>query len=143
MDALIDRVLAAGVLTESLVVLPPPAAAADIAEAEKRAGIAIPEALRALLQRWNGPDLDVIRFVPCSELRREPEGVLFATDPAGFMYFLQGSGHIAQLDTDGGGLEEVACDVNDFLGGFVFGSRSREFAGAQWEQEMRRVGLAI
>jgi hypothetical protein len=143
MDMLVERVLASGLVCEWLVKqIQEPASTSELDATESRLGVLLPGALKALLGRWNGVNLDVVRFIPCEQLRHEPEGVYFANDPAGFMYFIQPSGEIAQLDTDGGNTEVVASDVEDFLSGFVFGPRAIDFAGPEWVRDLAQAGFA-
>lgn len=141
MDTFVERVLASGVVSELLVRLQEPASTSELDETESRLGVLLPEALKALLGRWNGASLDVVRFVPCGQLRHEPEGVYFADDPAGFMYFIQPSGAVLSLDTDDGDTRVVASDVEDFLSGYVFGPRAIDFAGNEWANELAQAGL--
>ena len=142
LEAFVERVLASGVLSASLTELRPPASSQGIEKTEARLGRRLPDKLRALLGRWDGANLDVIRLVPCDKLDVQEEGLYFANDPAGFMYFLDSEDRVVVLDTDGGGLKAAAADVEDFLTGYVFGSRSEEFMGAQWITELRAAGLA-
>jgi hypothetical protein len=142
LDKFVDRVVASGILSASLCEFPAPAALHDIETAEVRLGQKLPESLRSLLSRWNGANLDVLRLVACEGMEMREEGLYFANDPAGFMYFLDSSGAVVMLDTDGGGLRAVASDPVDLLTGYVFGARAREFAGEEWAQEIKAAGLA-
>ena len=142
LEAFVERVLASGVLSRSLTELRPPASLQDIGKTEARLERRLPDTLRALLGRWDGANLDVVRLVPCDTLEVQEEGLYFANDPAGFMYFLDSEDRVVVLDTDGGGLKAVAANVDDFLTGYVFGSRSEEFMGARWLAELKVAGLA-
>ncbi len=114
---------------------------------------------RLLLKTWNGIDLDRVRVYGIGEteefikpLGKEYEAwkeivdevaakmggkvVLFADDPAGFMYFELESGPIIQLDTDGGSMTKVAEDMSDFFLNYLFGERANEYSGDDWLQEL-------
>ena len=138
----IERVLASGVLSRSMVQLRSPASSEDIDAAEKRLGSPLPNTLRALLERWDGANLDVVRLVSCESLNLDGQGLYFANDPSGFMYFLDQAGQVVSIDTDGGAAQIVAPGLDDFLTGYVFGTRSHEFMGTQWLTELRAAGLA-
>ena len=142
LDKFVDRVVASGVLSASLCEFPPPAALAEIQRAELRMGQRVPESLRSLLCRWNGVNLDVLRLLPCETMEARDEGLYFANDPAGFMYFLDSSGAVVMLNADGGDLKVVASDLSDLLTGYIFGARARAFAGEEWARELAAAGLA-
>jgi hypothetical protein len=142
MHDFIERVLASGVLSPSMVELPSPATSRDIGEAESRLGLRLPPALRVILEKWNGANLDVIRFVSCDLLEIQEHGLYFANDFSGFMYFLDSQGSVVSLDTDGGDVKVVAADLADLLTGYLFGSRASEFMGPEWLNELKAAGLA-
>ena len=134
----LERVLAANVLTADLVnVSERGATDADFASAPP-----LPIELRDLLAWHNGFDLDVLRLhgvgnVVSKVTRRGSSTVEFASDPAGFTYLVREDGAIISFDHDGGEQKVVAENVDDFFRGYVFGPRAAEFAGNDWEREVR------
>ena len=157
----IKKVIESGLLLDELMTIPSSKAIDMIVDAEEKM---LPRPLstyhRAFLNVWNGADLDRVRVHGTGEteefiksLSREHQEwkevidevvnkvdekvVLFADDPAGFMYFELESGRIIQLDTDGGSITQVAEDMNDFFLNYLFGKRANEYAGDDWLQELK------
>ena len=134
----IERVLAADALSAELVsVREPGATDAEIAMAPP-----LPVELRDLLAWHNGLDLDVVRLHGVGNADRkvsrlDASAVAFASDPAGFIYLVRDDGVILSVDPDGGERKVVAENVDDFLRGYAFGPRAAEFAGDDWEREVR------
>ena len=140
--ALFERLTTAHVLTPALVQLPARPAPSDVlAIAQRQVGPLDPELVEFYAQ-WDGADLDVIRIVKPADLRKDEFGVVFGSDPSGFVYRFNAAGEVLQEDTDGGDLEIVAKDFRDFIFGFVFGARAAEFAGEDWLDELRNAGIA-
>jgi len=156
----IKEVIESGVLLEDLMTIPLAGATDMMIDEEENV---LPRPLskyhRAFLQSWNGADMDKIRvhgvgkteeFIkPLSrehqewdeiidEVARKLENkvILFADDPAGFMYFELENGPIIQLDTDGGATEVIAENMSDFFLNYLFGKRANEYAGDDWLQEL-------
>ena len=154
--ATIERVLAAGVLEPGLVTVASRGAtqdelAAEAATLDRR----LSADHRAILERWNGLDLDVVRLYGCGQvengLRRlaaeqrswpELRGMLvFGSDPAGFIYAESESGEVWTVDTKGGGDRPCAPNIGAFITDYVFGSRAASFGGAEWSASLARAGL--
>lgn len=104
----------------------------------------LPSELRELLLWRNGLDLDVVRLHGIDTVGRRiervqfngTESVLFASDPAGFQYSFKEDGSVICCDHDGGETKMVAISVDDFLRGYVFGTRARDFGGDEWAHEV-------
>ena len=151
----IDAVLASGVLNGNLVVLPPNGATSEeLAAAEQELGRPLSDTHRAILRRWNGIDLDVIRLygvgvvVPgirplvAAQLNWETlPGLVIGSDPAGFVYLEGADGQALVYDTDGGGVKAVASDLDELFSRYVFGCNAATFGGAEWLAELQRAGL--
>lgn len=137
----VERVLASSLLTQELVRMSEHGAS----QAELDAAPRLPIDLREVLAWRNGLDLDVIRLhgvgtqglvLERTDLPGWPDTVVFASDPAGFQYFLDPEGKVLCYDHDGGEIHEVAENVDDFIRGYIFGPRAREFAGEEWAREV-------
>ncbi|MBO9880699.1 SMI1/KNR4 family protein [Xanthomonas sp. D-109] len=150
MDAIstIEQVLRSGLLSENLVFAP----SAGVLPAQLSAlEIILPRSIspqhRALLARWNGIDLDVIRVLGTGNIEGQlpriednqalstetghAGAIAIANDPSGFVYFELPDGSVIAWDHDGGGTTFMASDINDFFGQTVFGSRGAEFFGEE------------
>jgi hypothetical protein len=139
-----------------LLYVPAEGATAEmIAEEERAMGRRLSPQHVAVLRRWNGLDLEVLRLYGCGDLppriRRlaenqrldgwEVEGTVIGSDPAGFMYVEDDAGNILSLDHDGGDIKILAADIDDFFGRLVFGEDAHLFAGDDWKEELRSHGL--
>ena len=140
--ALINKVVASNVLSRSMVELPPAGAStAALAEVEQILGVPIDAEYSIFLQTFDGAYLDVIRLYPYQELKITAFGLEFASDPSGFVYYIQGSGEVIVEDTDGGEMKKVASSFDDFIHSYLFGVRSAAFSGEEWHQELVRAGI--
>lgn len=152
----IELLLRSGVLNQSLIAVPPEPASPDgIDKLEYKLGTSLSQALRNLLVRWNGIDIDVLRIhgvngdeVPYPiepalnfDPKLERNAIVVASDPSGFLYIEHADGKISSYDTDGGRLDVVARDFDDFLCRFVLGADSADFAGDDWERDLRKAGV--
>ena len=153
----LKKVVDSGILSEGLSDISKQNATQNMIDKEEEC---LPRKLshyhRKFLETWNGSNFDFIRvygvgkteneFIKslCNEHKEweeiieevEKESIFFADDISGFMYFELKDFTIVQLDTDGGGIEKVADDMNDFFLNFVFGKRAYEYAGDDWLQEL-------
>jgi hypothetical protein len=142
----IQRVLASRILSEELTVVPLRGASpAALSHASQSFGRLDP-ALAAILQCWNGIDLDVVRVHGLGVVDpgiRHVEAVngaiVFASDPAGFRYALQDDGRVVAIDHDGGDVRVVADGVDDFFQDLVFGNRAAEFGGPEWAKDVEET----
>lgn len=157
----IKKVIKSGILLESLMSIPTKGATKELINIEEKS---MPRMLsqqhRLFLEIWNGADLDIIRVYGVGEteefikmLAREhkewkdiiqelgDQVILFADDPAGFMYFETKDGSIIKLDTDGGKVEKISEDMNDFFLNYLFGRNAAEYAGEGWLQELKDANL--
>jgi hypothetical protein len=156
----IERVLKTSVLSPGLSVIPEQGASqANCDEEERLLPRPLSPAVRRVLSRWNGLDLDVVRLYGCGsvargikrlsahqlveadELRDLDEPMVIGSDSSGFVYIEDAQGRVWSLDTDGGELTRLADSLDDFLGRVVFGEGAEAFAGSQWAQTLRRAGL--
>lgn len=105
----------------------------------------------ALLKKWNGINLDVIRLYGCGNVHEELKSlsscqtgvlselegnVVFGDDPAGFMYAEKDDGTILSVQTSSGEIKEIAQNMDDFFERLIFGKDARKFAGKDWEEEL-------
>lgn len=152
----IERVLASGVLTASLVFVPARGATAEeLRELSVKLPRALSERHEELLRRWNGLNLDVIRLYGASPTAGELRGLLesqrygnaaqgaivFGDDPSGFVYIENKDGQIAALDSSLGTQRLIASSLDDFFGRLVFGSDAQHFAGKAWLEELKSRGI--
>jgi hypothetical protein len=142
-QALIQKLLDKGLLTSSLVELnSAPASSEQIALAENRLNIKLDNGLKEFYSIWASANLELLRILSPRELQKDDLGIMFANDPAGFIYRFDATGAVFSEDTDGGSVKSVADDFNDFIFGYVFGSRAADFMGSEWLQELRSINIA-
>lgn len=151
--AVIERALSAGALEPNLISVPSRGATdEEIEEEEALVGQRLSESHKTLLRRWNGIDLEVLRLFGCGPAATQRRlsdatmtgvdaAVVIGDDPFGFVYFGASDGRIILLDTDGGAVEEVAADLDDFICRLVFGADAASFAGDDWFHELRVAGI--
>jgi hypothetical protein len=141
--SLVEHLVSGRVLKSSLVVLPSDRASADeLIAVQRQLGSPIDRGLLDFYSAWNGADLDVIRVYGANKLRKDQFGLVFGSDPSGFVYRFNDLGKVTQQDTDGGDIRVVAENFDDFIFGFVFGPRAAEFAGAKWLRDLHDAGIA-
>lgn len=139
----VERLLDARVLKPALVELPRKAATtSELAAVRQRLGPLIDAGLLEFYAQWNGADLDAIRVYDTAQLRKDAHGLVFGCDASGFVYRFDGAGRVTREDTDGSGRAVVAKDFRDFIFGYVFGPRAREFAGDAWVRSLQGAGIA-
>ena len=151
----IERVLSSALLTKELIRVPSRGASREELDDEvQRLGRPLSLGLRTVLARWNGLDLEVIRLYGVGSVEggirrlsdeqtgwRHLPGLVIGSDPSGFIYLEGQQQEVLVHDTDGGTTKCVASNLDDLLGGYVFGARSASFAGAEWAAELKEVGL--
>jgi hypothetical protein len=150
----IEKALKAGVLLQDMVRVPLRGASeVEIDAEEALVGQKFSLALRVLLRRWNGINLDVLRFYGCQgtitlqvhkaqlALLREKQLLCIGSDPAGFVYCEDQSGRVFSFDRDGGAILQKAVCLDDFVSRFVFGSDAGLFAGPDWARDLNNAGL--
>jgi hypothetical protein len=64
------------------------------------------------------------------------DGLVFGSDPAGFVYVLNNDGSVSSVDHDCGLVTRVAESIVDFVSNYVFGNRAVEFAGKEWATDV-------
>ena len=57
------------------------------------------------------------------------------------MYVQSPTGMVWMFDTDGGGVERLADNLDDLIERLVFGSDAATFAGEEWLIELRNAGF--
>lgn len=140
--ALIEKVIASRVLLKELTELSLFGATDNqLAEAESRVGVKIDEGLKELLRAYDGANLDVIRFYPTGRIINTEQGLKFADDPSGFIFYVNVAGEVISEDTDGGNVKKIASSVKEFIHSYLFGERSAEFAGEEWHQELIKAEI--
>ncbi len=140
---LVDRLLSHRLINHVLVELSSPAATEfEIEAAEHQLGSSLDPGLVEFYSYWNGAGLDVINISSTKQLKNCSSGIVFASDPSGFVYYFAPTGHVVEEDSDSGESRIVALDFRDFLLGLVFGARAEEFMGVEWLNELRRAEIA-
>lgn len=151
----IKQVLASDVLTRQLTIVPAHGAAnAEIEEEERLLGRRLFDDHASLLRTWNGISLDVIRFFGCgrstevarlSNMQALARGIgnaiVVASDPAGFVYLQTPDMAVWCHDTDGGAIELVAANVDDWIERVIFGPGAASFGGDDWLANLRAAGI--
>jgi hypothetical protein len=158
-ELLSPRVRASGLLIRDLIHVPSVGVTPEhLASVEPALPRPLSESHRAILSVWNGIDLDVIRILGIPPVERGilpitkwqgfvPDGpefsnaIAFACDPAGFLYVELPDGSVHSSDHDGGGAKRIASSIDEFIEDVIFGKRATEFAGDEWLQELRALGL--
>jgi len=150
------RVLESKVLRSSLIYIPDRGATdLEIAALSKHLPRPLSDAHRALLQRWNGINLDVIRVYAASaqtELRSlrdtqagpfaDVKGALvFGDDPSGFVYAEALTGQVICFDSSSGDIKIIAAGLDALFAKLVFGEDAATFGGDEWVEELKRAGL--
>lgn len=112
--------------------------------------------LVALLRTWNGLNLEVIRIFGCNATNervarfsqyqnlvgeRGEDEIAIGSDHSGFIYLQARDGRILTLDTDGGGIEHTAADLDDLIERVIFGPDAATFAGPDWLAELHTAGI--
>lgn len=152
--ARIEQVLTTSLLESALVKVPQSGASEDeILLTERHLPRPLSAQHRALLARWNGLDLEVLRVLACGKpfggvgtvaqsLRLAPtQTIPFADDPAGFLYVEEASGAVVSVDLKGKARRPVASSIDDFFTRFVFGKDGSDFLGADWLEELEEAGI--
>lgn len=140
---LFEKLIASGVVMDSLAELPDNGADdQQISLTQAKLGTVLPSELVSLLKTYDGANLEVIRFNSIGSIEMSEQGFLFASCPAGFMYHITSNGEVIVEDTDGGDMDRIASSLHEFIYSYLFGSRSAEFCGAEWYQELVAAGIA-
>lgn len=160
-EKVLDK-LNAGPLLQSMVYVPGRGATHDELSAEDRL---LPRKMSArhrdLLMRWNGINLDMVKIYGVGQTDARikrlsrcqldisqdfPGWVVFASNPAGFVYAEGPDGVVHTYDTQAfsspsGAEKMVASDIDDFFSRFVFGSDSDEFCAGDWKRRLLEAGV--
>jgi hypothetical protein len=159
--ATIERVLAGldrAPLNVGMVTIPETGASEQEIKAEEvflSRPLSAPHA--ALLKKWNGLNLDMIRIYGVGAVRsrirrlkdnqldsvaRMPGFIAFGSDPSGFVYAEGKNLEVYCFDTDGGDRPEpIASNIEDFFGRYVFGPDSDKFIDTDWKEGLRQAGI--
>lgn len=153
----IEIVLNTNLLMKDMIVIPSRGATEDeIRNEQLLLGRVICPDHGAILRRWNGIVLDVIRLFGCGddtgEVRRlsamqlngefdAGKGLVVGSDAAGFVYFQRENCEVFSLDTDGGSFKKIADNLDELFEYFVFGPGAASFAGEEWLSELREFGI--
>lgn len=151
----IEKVLNSPLLSKGLCYVPTHGASKQSIEKEEDLlGKKISKQHRTLLEKWDGINLEVLRFYGCTkdkETRQISEcqfdldeldnPIFFASEPAGYIYVYDKEEKIYLIDTDGWEITKIATSLEDFICNYVFGKRAAEFAGDEWFDEVKAAGL--
>ncbi|MFN7153292.1 MAG: SMI1/KNR4 family protein [Acidovorax sp.] len=139
----IEKLVASGVVSRSLVDLPNHGVSdLQIDDVQVALGERLPSVLVAFLRVYDGANLDVIRFHPLWKIVRSEYGLAFASCPAGFVYHACPDGSVLVEDSRGSEVKQIADSLSEFVVSYLFGSRSAEFGGVGWYQELVNAGIA-
>jgi hypothetical protein len=149
--------LIANVLKKALTFIPPRGATdMEIAAAGQVLRRPLSARHAALLRRWNGLNLEVVRLYGATEtpgeiralaeaqlplLAARPGTVVFGDDPAGFVYGELERGEVVLWDSDLGDMDVVATNLDEFFDRLVFGAGAEQFAGEDWKSKLKAAGL--
>jgi hypothetical protein len=155
--SVIEKMIQSEVLFEEMLVLPVDGSSEEMfIEEEANLVRRLSERHKCILRKWNGFNLDVVRFYGCNvthkEIKRlsscqigplaEMEGVIVVgDDPAGFVYGEHENGKVLVEDTSSGEVKEVAKSLDDFFERLVFGVDAANFGGVDWANELRDAGV--
>lgn len=150
----IPKLLSTELLIKSLVFISPNGATLEEINAdESKIGMSISKSYRQFLHRWNGLDLDVIRFFGVGNVNSRiknlaeqqddfllNDGIIFlASSPTGFLFGENREGHIYSFDTDGGEIEFICQDFDSFVTGYLFSKDSDRFMGNEWRESLTAI----
>lgn len=101
------------------------------------------------LKKWNGMDVDVIKFhglshkegIPEIHFDQEHSLLIIASDPAGFLYGMDKKGNIYSVDTDFNTKKYVSRSFEEFILQFIFGIESKEFLGNDWYLQLNKLKI--
>jgi hypothetical protein len=149
----INKVIQSNILNKEMIDMPSRGLLEnEIKEIEDKTGKKIFYQYRSFLKRYNGYNLDWIKFHGCTKIDKEIfditenfdetiEEIIIASDSYGIGYFEKKNGEIFSFDYDGGAIEKVADSFEDFICNYVFGKRSREFGGDEWYEDLKKAGI--
>lgn len=153
----IESVLDTGLLIPQLLLVPQwGATTEEIQIEEELVGRTLCRDHVAILRRWNGIALDVLRLFGCGESSTTigrlsssqnadnfgvDGSVVVGSDAAGFTYLQAPNQRVYSFDSDGGAFELLATSLDDFIDRVVFGPDAALFAGQEWLAELRSAGI--
>lgn len=152
----IQQVISSNLLLKDLCFIPSKGASKEeIAQEETKIGHNFSASHLTFLMKWNGLILDVISFFGCNNTEgairslcdnqfdfNKHDLLVIASDPAGFLYgYSLKDGQIFSVDSHGGEKKRVASNLEDFICNYLFGSRSGEFGGSSWLEELGNSGV--
>lgn len=149
----IDLVLDSSLLFKELISIPKKGAEdQSIIEEEAYLSRRLLPAHKMLLKKWNGLNLDIIRFYGCGSTKEDigclrdnqkqlsgefNNSIVVASDPSGFEYIEDQDGVIYVFDTDGGSFEKVTTTLEELIEDYIFGCNSYKFGGHEWCRELK------
>lgn len=100
-----------------------------------------------LLKKWNYLDIDIIRFYGFENKFNErncyydPEEkvIIFASDPAGFLYGMNEKNEILSVDTKLNLTKIVSRSFQIFVEDYIFGKDSIYFMGEEWFLDLKKA----
>lgn len=142
----IEKVIQSGILNRNLSEIPKNGADfTQLAELEDSLPRAISKMHKQILGAWDGLNLEVIRIygaglsvpsvgrlIESQRYAVTEDMIVFADDPAGFIYMEGGDGSVYSLDSKTSNLKRVAFNLDEFFGDKVFGKDAEEFMGDWW-----------
>lgn len=152
----IETVLSSGLLIKELTYIPLQGASLDeLINLDTNLIRPLSQPHKDILQKWNGLNLDVIRIFGATPTSGELKGltevqdtvlarggnIVFADDPAGFMYVEDIEGGIWSIDIQSDNKSLVSQNMDDFFKSYLFGSKASAFGGESWIDELRAAKL--
>jgi hypothetical protein len=154
--------LAAGPLEPAMVEVPKRGATdAELRAERPKLGRDLSAAHRQLLEKWNGLNLDMLRVLGVGAVegsirplgrrqsliqKEHADWIVFADNPAGFVYAEDSAGRIHSIDTQSWksaaeSIKPIASDLDDFFERYVFGRDSDQFCADDWKEKLHAAGV--
>lgn len=139
----LEHALSSGLLERNLCSFPTPPTRADV-DAFNRLRDWPPDSDHVeLLVRWGGASLDEIRINSLARVRQEAhtQGVSFANDYNGQVFWYDRSGVVYKEDTDGGEIRKLAVSIDSFINNVFLGAECAPIYSEDWLERLSSHGL--
>ncbi|WP_428001387.1 hypothetical protein [Acidovorax sp.] len=151
----IDKIIQSGILNRDLSEIPKNGADfTQLAELDNGLPRAISKMHKQILVAWDGLNLEIIRIygagLSVASVKRLIESqryavtedmIVFADDPAGFIFMEGGDGSVYSLDSKTSNFERIAFNLEEFFADKVFGKDAEEFMGDYWFGRLKDFNL--
>ncbi len=126
----------------------------DIKNEEDLLGKCLSEDYKVLLKKYNGINLDIIRFCGVGDTEQyidrlvdsqahcPKDKLLIGKSPSGLCYLMDNDGKIYWYDTREIDSEELlARSLSELIDDILFGVHAESFAGEEWKEELKQAGI--